>query len=203
MAIKFQYNKISLQSLNKQLKIRTQALPVLKNKESALRIEVKKARDIADGYSREFSSTLARYREGVRLWSEFDPNLIMIKEINVKTIKIAGIKIPEFESISFKLNPLDLFNNPPWFPEGIKILKELYTIIARKHLAIRKMELLSNARKKTTQKVNLYEKVQIPGYENAIRRIKSFLEDEENLQKSSQKIIKSRQAEVEHSIAQW
>ena len=203
MAIKFQYNKISLQSLNKQLKIRTQALPVLKNKESALRIEVKKARDIADGYSREFSSTLARYREGVRLWSEFDTSLLMIKEIKVKTIKIAGIKIPEFESISFKLNPLDLFNNPPWFPEGIKILKELFTIIARKHLAIRKMELLNNARKKTTQKVNLYEKVQIPGYEDAIRRIKSFLEDEENLQKSSQKIIKSRQAEVEHSIAQW
>lgn len=203
MAIKFQYNKISLQSLNKQLKIRTQALPILKNKESALRIEVKKARDIADGYSREFSSTLARYREGVRLWSEFDASLLMIKEIKVNTIKIAGIKIPEFESISFKLKPFDLFSSPVWFPEGIKILKELLTIIARKDLAIKKMELLNNARKKTTQKVNLYEKVQIPGYEDAIRRIKSFLEDEENLQKSSQKIIKSRQAEVEHSIAGW
>lgn len=203
MAIKFQYNKISLQSLNKQLKIRTQALPILKNKESALRIEVKKARDIADGYSREFSSTLDRYSEGVRLWSEFDSGLLTIKEIKVKTIKIAGIQIPEFEGISFKLKPLNLFSSPAWFPEGIKILKELYTIIARKDLAIRKMELLNNARKKTTQKVNLYEKVQIPGYEDAIRRIKSFLEDEENLQKSSQKVIKRRQAEVEQSIAEW
>jgi V/A-type H+-transporting ATPase subunit D len=203
MAIKFQYNKISLQNLNKQLKIRTQALPILKNKESALRIEVKKARDIADGYSREFSSTLARYREGVRLWSEFDTSLLMIKEIRVKTIKIAGIQIPELEGISFKLKPFSLFSNPAWFPEGIRILKELFIIIARKDLAMKKMELLNNARKKTTQKVNLYEKVQIPGYEDAIRRIKSFLEDEENLQKSSQKIIKTRQAEVEHSIAEW
>ena len=50
MAIRFQYNKISLQSLNKQLKIRVQALPILKNKESALRIEVKKARNIALKY---------------------------------------------------------------------------------------------------------------------------------------------------------
>ena len=48
--VRFQYNKISLQALEKQLKIRMQALPILKNKESALRIEVKNARNIADQY---------------------------------------------------------------------------------------------------------------------------------------------------------
>ena len=57
------------------------------------------------------------------------------------------------------------------------------------------MEILNYVRKKTTQKVNLYEKVQIPGYEDAIRRIKRFLEDEENLSKSAQKIIKAHQEE--------
>ena len=55
------------------------------------------------------------------------------------------------------------------------------------------MELLDLARRKTTQKVNLYEKVQIPGYEEAIRKIKRFLEDEDNLSKSAQKIVKKRQ----------
>ena len=59
------------------------------------------------------------------------------------------------------------------------------------------MELLDYARKKTTQKVNLFEKVQIPGYQDAIRKIKRFMEDEENLSKSSQKIVKSkREAEA-------
>ena len=47
MAIKFQYNKTSLQALEKQLQIRERALPTLKNKESALRVEVKRARDRA------------------------------------------------------------------------------------------------------------------------------------------------------------
>ncbi len=61
----------------------------------------------------------------------------------------------------------------------------------------RKVELLEYARKKTTQKVNLFEKVQIPGYQDAIRKIKRFMEDEENLSKSSQKIVKSkREAEA-------
>jgi V/A-type H+-transporting ATPase subunit D len=40
--------------------------------------------------------------------------------------------------------------------------------------------------------VNLYEKVQIPAFEDAILKIKRYLEDEENLSKASQKILKSR-----------
>ena len=43
-----------------------------------------------------------------------------------------------------------------------------------------------------TKKVNLFEKVQIPGYQDAIRKIKRYLEDEENLSKSSQKIMRAR-----------
>jgi V/A-type H+-transporting ATPase subunit D len=39
--------------------------------------------------------------------------------------------------------------------------------------------------------------VQIPGFQDAIRKIKRFMEDEENLSKSSQKIVKSkREAEA-------
>ena len=49
-------------------------------------------------------------------------------------------------------------------------------------------------RKKTTQKVNLYEKVQIPGYQEAIRKIKRYMEDEENLSKAASNIVKSRHA---------
>ena len=41
MISKFQYNKISQLHLEEQLKVRLRALPTLKNKESALRLEVK------------------------------------------------------------------------------------------------------------------------------------------------------------------
>ena len=62
---------------------------------------------------------------------------------------------------------------------------------------MRRMEVLDHARKKTTQKVNLYEKVQIPGYEAAILKISRYLEDEENLSKSAQKIVKSKHEQQE------
>lgn len=81
---------------------------------------------------------------------------------------------------------------------GKTIYKEVVNIAIEREFYMRKMELLDRARKKTTQKVNLYEKVQIPGFQEAIRKIKRFLEDEENLSKSAQKIVKTRkEAETE------
>ena len=72
------------------------------------------------------------------------------------------------------------------------MVKELVSIAIERNFYQRKMELLNNARRKTTQKVNLYEKVQVPAFEDAILKIKRFLEDEENLSKSAQKIVKNR-----------
>ena len=82
-----------------------------------------------------------------------------------------------------------------WYADGLGLLKDLVRIGIESEIFTYKMQLLDTARKKTTQKVNLYEKVQIPGYNEAIRKIKRFIEDEENLAKSAQKIVKNRHAE--------
>ena len=61
--IKFQYNKTSLQSLDKQLKMRVRALPTIKNKESALRSEVKRAREVADEFDGKLEERLNAIQE--------------------------------------------------------------------------------------------------------------------------------------------
>ncbi|MDP2424186.1 MAG: V-type ATP synthase subunit D [Bacteroidales bacterium] len=192
MAIKFQYNKTSLQDLNKQLRIRVRALPTLKNKESALRVEVKRAKDDAAKLEQRLAQRMAEYEEMTRLWSEFDPGLVTIEDVDLSIKKIAGVRTPVLQGIHFKIREFSIFNQPAWFLDGISILQQLATVGIEREFFIRKMNLLDKARKKTTQKVNLYEKVQIPGYEEAILKIKRFLEDEENLSKSSQKIVKNR-----------
>ena len=193
MAIKFQYNKTSLHELNKQLKVRVKALPTIKNKESALRLEVKKAKSLAKNLEKKLQQQIKKYENIVDLWGEFDPSLIQIKDVNLSVKKIAGVRTPVLEEVDFLINKFSLFKNPSWFLDGITILKNLAEIAIEREVFLKKMNLLDYARKKTTQKVNLYEKVQIPGYEEAIMKIKRFMEDEENLSKSSQKIIKNRQ----------
>jgi V/A-type H+-transporting ATPase subunit D len=197
MAIKFQYNKTSLQDLNKQLKVRVKALPTIKNKESALRMEVKKAKDKALALNQKLEEAVASYQGMVRLWGEFDLNLVRVEDVELSIRKIAGVRIPVLEDVKFKMADFSLFNKPAWFAEGIGIVKELASIGIESEFFNRKMALLDHARRKTTQKVNLYEKVQIPGYEEAILKIKRFMEDEENLSKSAQKIVKDRQQRME------
>ncbi len=193
MAIKFQYNKTSLGDLDKQLKVRTRALPTIKSKESALRVEVSKAKDEAQAYDEQLRTLMARHDYMAPLWAEFDPSLLRVADVRMGMAKIAGVRLPVLEQVVFEERPYDRFGSPVWFADGVAILKELAETGLQRELLTRRMELLDHARKKTTQKVNLYEKVQIPGYQEAILKIKRFLEDEENLSKSSQKIVKNRQ----------
>jgi V/A-type H+-transporting ATPase subunit D len=193
MALKFDYNKTALQNLNKQLNIRQRALPTLKNKESALRMEVKNARRDANNLAAEIEKLMEEQGEGIKIWTEFDPSLLKVSEVKLRYRKIAGVPIPEPDDIIFDVKEFNVFSEPKWYHEGVELLKKLIYLEARHRLLKEKVKTLEYARKKTTQKVNLFEKVQIPAYESAIRKIKRYLEDEENLTKAAQKIVKKRQ----------
>ena len=192
MAIKFQYNKTSLNNLNKQLKMRKNALPTLKNKESALRLEVRKAKEYADKLIDDLDASLKRYDYLAALWNEFDAGLITITDVDLVTVKVAGVKTPDLKEIHYQINDFNAFARPAWYADGVAILKELSRLGIESEVYKEKARILDFSRKKTTQKVNLYEKVQIPGYQEAIRKIKRYMEDEENLSKAASKIVKSR-----------
>ena len=194
MAIKFQYNKTSLNELGKQLKVRQKALPTLQNKESALRLEVRKAKDESDRLNEELEGALKRYDYLAALWNEFDPGLISITDVDLHTVKVAGVKTPGLGEIHYELRPFNAFVKPAWYADGVAILKELSRLGIEAEVYREKARILDWQRKKTTQKVNLYEKVQIPGYQEAIRKIKRYMEDEENLSKASSKIVQTRHA---------
>jgi V/A-type H+-transporting ATPase subunit D len=193
MNLKFEYNKTSLHNLNRQLRIRQRALPTLKNKESALRMEVKNARRDAENLAAQIDQLLREQGIGIRLWTEFDSSLVKVGEVKLRYRNIAGVRIAEPDDIVFEIKKFNIFSEPKWYHDGVELLQRFIHMQVRFWLLEDKANILEYARRKTTQKVNLFEKVQIPGYENAVRKIKRFLEDEENLTKAAQKIVKSRQ----------
>ena len=201
MAIKFQYNKTSLTNLGKQLKVRQRALPTLKNKESALRVSVIAAKAESERLANELEAALKAYDYMAGLWTEFEPGLIAVKDVELATVKVAGVRTPELRNVIFEVKPFDAFARPMWYGEGVAILERLARLGIESEVFTEKSRILEFQRKKTTQKVNLYEKVQIPGYQEAIRKIKRFMEDEENLSKASQKIVKNRHQEEEEEEA--
>ena len=193
MAIKFQYNKTSLQQLEKQLKMRVRTLPIIKNKESALRMEVKRCKYEAVELEQKLEQGIQAYEAMFALWNEFDASLIKVSDVHLGVKKIAGVRVPLLENVDFEMIPYSVFNAPHWYADGLSLLKDLAHTAIEREFILAKLNLIEHARKKTTQKVNLFEKIQIPGYQDALRKIKRFMEDEENLSKSSQKILKSLQ----------
>ena len=192
MAITYQFNKTSLQGLEKDLKMRQRTLPTLQSKETALRLEVKRAKQELEDLDREVERRIKDYDRMIALWGEFDTSLIHVDDVRMSIKKIAGVRVPVLDEVVYSTKEFSLFSCPKWFADGFEQLKAIADVGIKQEFVRRKVELLEYARKKTTQKVNLFEKVQIPGYQDAIRKIKRFMEDEENLSKSSQKIVKGK-----------
>lgn len=196
MSIRVQYNKTFLNHLKKQLAIRKKVLPTLKSKETALRLEVKKISEKLESLQmqkQDFDAELEKYEH---LWTRF-PDILVVEEIDIIVKNTAGTKIPVLKDIKFTLKEFTDFDLPIWLLKGLEELKTMIHLETREKILEQQHEILHQARKKTTQKVNLYEKVQIPEFESGVNKIKRFLEDKENIAKAAQKIVKERNSRKE------
>ena len=181
--------------------MRQRTLPIIKSKETALRLEVKKCKEEADLLEEKLRQQIAGYESMYALWGEFDTSLVALRDVELDVKKIAGVRVPVLANIRLEVRPFGIFSAPKWYFDGINLLHGLVKTAVEREFVFAKLHLLDHARKKTTQKVNLFEKVQIPGFQEAVRKIKRFMEDEENLSKSSQKILKSLQNKRKEATA--
>ncbi|MEL7585246.1 MAG: V-type ATP synthase subunit D [Prolixibacteraceae bacterium] len=196
MKLEIKYNKTVLREFQTKLKMRVKALPTLKNKEAALRAMVFDTRKRMEEASLVLRELLGEMEGWKSLWNEFDFSLLQVREVRVSRNKIAGILIPSYEGIDTTIQEFPLTLRPDWFSEGVPVLQHVLEAMAKEKVLNHRLRLLEQARKKATQKVNLYEKVQIPALESAIRQIKRYLEDEDNLSKASQKLLKTKMQKI-------
>ncbi len=192
MELKYQFNKVAMQGLQRELKIRETALPILKSKEAALRTTEKKQKDEYARLEAEYNEKLSRLRDDIRLWAEFPVEIYELKEVVVDKKRIAGVEVPNIERVDWNLRDFSRFHRPLWVSAAVLVLRDLTTMLSRMEVVAKGIEVIQQARRKTTQKVNLYEKVQVPAYEEAILKIKRYLEDVANLDTAVQKMTKQR-----------
>jgi len=192
MQIRFQYNKISLKNLDSQLKIRQNALPILTSKESALRLHVQNIRKAINVLEEKIEKKKIEMESYMEMWNEFEFSLISIEDMVLTKHNIAGIYIQKLNEVQFSEKAYLRTVYPAWYDVGIIDLKLLLSMVIQVEVEQKNLTALENARRKTTQKVNLYEKMQIPTYQDAILKIKRYLENEDHIAMSAQKILKSK-----------
>ncbi len=195
MAFKFQYNKTTIQELKKQLALREKALPILKNKETALRLEVKLRQKRLVDLKQEKAKIIKEVTAHPGLWAAF-PKILFVNNLKLERETIIGVKVPRVRAVEFSMADFDWMQYPAWLPAAMEILKKATMLDMQLEVLEEQIHLLDIARKKTTQKVNLYEKVQIPEMEQATIKIKRFLEDKENIAVAGQKIMKKKKVQI-------
>ncbi|MBK8487870.1 MAG: V-type ATP synthase subunit D [Bacteroidetes bacterium] len=192
MALKFQYNKIALQEIERAVKIRAAALPTIRSKESALRFEIKKLGVTLENEKQLLADELDKLKPFETMWKEWDKDLISVTNIITHKQKFAGVAFPVLTKVEFEIKSFSPLAYPLWLLEGVQLMQMLVHKKINLDVLQQQMDILISERKKTTQKLNLYEKVQIPELEEAKRKIKRYMEDEDNLAKSSQKLLKNK-----------
>ena len=191
MLEKFAYNKSTIQDFQRQLKVRRAALPVLLRKEMALRKVIAELKIEISAKKEDFEALEKQLKNFESIWNEFSP-IVKVKNLEFKTENIAGTKVKSLQKVNFEKLDLKLLYEPAWLPAATEALMEYTKAYLFLQNFEEKLATLELARKKTTQKVNLYEKLQIPAYDEAIRRIKRFLEDKENIATAAKKIAKNK-----------
>ena len=127
-------------------------------------MEVKRCKSEAAALDEKLEREIQAYEAMFALWNEFDSSLIKVSDVHLGVKKIAGVRVPLLENVDFEICPYSLFNAPKWYADGIHLLKVLAQTAIEREFIVAKL-----------------------------RKIKRFMEDEENLSKSSQKIMKSHQ----------
>lgn len=105
---------------------------------------------------------------------------------------VAGVDVPVFEHVDFEPALYDLFLIPLWVDAGLETLRDMVSLQEEIRVIEQGISVLKHELRITTQRVNLFEKVKIPGAKEAIRRIKIYIGDQMTNAVGRSKIAKNK-----------
>jgi V/A-type H+-transporting ATPase subunit D len=89
---------------------------------------------------------------------------------------------------------------PPWVDALVQRLKDAAEQRVRAKIATERVEIIDKAVRRVTQRVNLFDKILIPGAQKNIKRIQIFLGDTERTAVINSKLAKGKQAVKDYSL---
>ena len=123
--------------------------------------------------------------------------LVKVKDVRTGTANIAGVAIPTFEAVETDVKPIDPWTTPAWIDSAVDATTKVLTLQCERAIFEEQRRLVQEELQKTSQRVNLFEKVKIPACKEAIRVIKIAFGDEQTAAVTRGKIAKSRVPESE------
>ena len=192
---KLALNKSTLNKESRRLKSYRQVVPALDLKRKQLmaaRVETQKS-------LQAYQADLAQLREKV----EGELTLLASHEIDLSTLlkvtkltlvsqNLVGLKLPLLDELVVERQAYSRLVTPFWVDLLVSCLEEALQLEVRIAIENKRLDLLGKGLQKTTQRLNLFEKVLIPQSEKNLRKIRIALSDAERAGVVRAKIAKNK-----------
>jgi V/A-type H+/Na+-transporting ATPase subunit D len=182
VAEQIRFNKVFLREQKQKMAMYERFLPALEARKQQLIMELSAIRENI-GYQQELGN---RIMEEINTWASLYWDMeqmlkfhIAIREIRSVPRNVAGLRIREFREVVFDSPGYSLFNTPYSFDIVLNVTRQAISL--REHTRILKEQerILLDGFRKTSQRINLYEKRLIPQCREAIRRVTVYLQDQQ------------------------
>jgi len=203
MAERIRLNKVSLREQKQKMAMYERFLPALEARKQQLVMQLAVIRtNILD--QREFMEAIL---EEIRSWASLYWDIervvrfyIAIREIRCVPRNIAGLKIREFKEVVFDDPGYSLFRTPYSFDTVLKRTREAISLRERIKILEEQEQVLLDGFRKTSQRINLYEKRLIPECKEAVRKISVYLQDQQAAAVGVAKVAKRLSEEASYYI---
>jgi len=196
MSNKVKKTRPELLKQRRDLQMFERFLPTLQLKKQQLQTEILILRQEQKKLEEQMELKVQESTDWAELFGGKTPgnpaNWIRVKNIKRGVKNIAGIKLPTLSDLEYETAVYSRFATPPWVDAGLEFLKTLMELREKLAILRKQEEILRDELRKVTQRVNLFEKVKIPGSKENIRLIRIALAEEQTSAVSRSKIAKSK-----------
>lgn len=194
---KLQLNKSSLARENKNLRTYQRFLPSLDLKRKQLMAERAKGMQQLSEIHQTIEQLSRRVGQQVPMLA--DHNIDLAALVSVETVEldeenVVGIRLPRLQQLHLKTLPYALLARPHWVDNVVHLLQQMLRLRIELQVQQRRVQILAEAVKTITQRVNLFDKVLIPRSKANIKRIRIYLSDEQMSAVVRSKISKRKHA---------
>ena len=188
-------NKSTLNKEGHKVRAYRKFVPALDLKRKQLLAERMHARKTLADIEDALESLHRRVREQLPMLSSYQGNVEQLLEIEhfaLRQVNLVGIRLPELARVSLRVRPYPVLATAHWLDPMVALLKQSVELQLEQQVLQKRLELLEVGLRKTTQRLNLFDKVLIPQAEKNIRKIRIALSDSERAGVVTSKIAKDK-----------
>ncbi len=194
---RLQLNKSSLARQQTQLKSYQRFLPSLDLKRQQLMGERAKAVEEVATLEARVHSLAGQVGDQLPMLANEDislDGLVRLMDYELTEENVVGTRLPKLDRVEVKVADYSPMAKPHWVDDVARLLHDMIEARLRVQTAKARLKLLDKAVKTITQRVNLFDKVLIPGARANIKKIGIYLNDEEMASVVRSKISKRKRA---------